>query len=1055
MTTDFVQAHKAPPKGMVFYDSLESVKENFELLGYWSVIERAWDEMKLDGVLFIDNRPTLYLKEHDRPFSTKERVYLQKLFWNQGVANILVLGDPKTVYIYSGFGIPHHEESDKSIEKGLIKKIALLEYVQDIQAMYYCLATGRYYEVHKSCFDPEQSADRWLLDNLRSLREALTKGKDGLSIKDAHAFIGRVLFLCYLLDRKIISVGMSELDTGSMTLASQLKQFSYEEQVNYLYGLFNHLKIRFNGNMFDQDLNTEKSLIQASHLEKLVLFLGGHSVKSGQYVMGFWAYDFKMIPIETISAIYQDFLGNEDSKTQRERGAFYTPRFLVEMVIDAAMFSGKEPCKWFYLDPACGSGIFLVTLFNRLANYQLSTQKESINYKTKAEILQNVLSKQIRGVDIEETSCRISCFSLYLAYLDFFNPPDIEEYMGKTGESLPKLLNYREKEDQSKADIPVVHKADFLKEDIFEHKIFDCIIGNPPWKGRQGKQLAQKFLEKVPLLIKDRGVGCFLLPSKIIQNQTNSFQSTWLREVTLEQVIQLADYRFLLFDKASCPAIIARFTNTPPQINHHKIEFNAPKFNRNGLRKGIIIVNPSASSWISLASILESTKKKIAPLIWKRHLWGTPRDQKFLDLLQSLPNLQSHADILSKLKKHKSEKTKRWVIGQGLKPWPLEKNISSVDNPKKVKYSLETRFIETSSWHSDLLLMFEDTISFEERLRKKGYRTDILYSQPSTELFTPPMVLVNHGFSKVAFCDFDILFQHSLQSIAGPLKDANLLKFLTVYLRSNLAKYFLFHTAANWGSERDKVHLFELLRIPFPLPGNEFISTDSEQIIIQIAQKIDQLATKIKELTDTQEKISNEYYRERKKLAENLQQESEPLIYEYFRLTNQEIILVEDTIQIFEPSATPTSWYNPTPALNSVQNTKISPYATQGLQAYADVLTDTLNSWANMGGSDYRVCSKGGIDDETGLVIVTVHLSNTSGAFEKITYSEELTRAIEKLYQKIARKKGTLFYERDIFDFDEDRVHIIRPDILMNWTRTAALNDAAKIYKEITMSRRT
>ena len=42
--------------------------------------------------------------------------------------------------------------------------------------------------------------------------------------------------------------------------------------------------------------------------------------------------------------------------------------------------------------------------------------------------------------------------------------------------------------------------------------------------------------------------------------------------------------------------------------------------------------------------------------------------------------------------------------------------------------------------------------------------------------------------------------------------------FLAAYLRSKLARYFLFHTSSNWGVSRAKVHVEELLRIPFPLP---------------------------------------------------------------------------------------------------------------------------------------------------------------------------------------------------------------------------------------------
>lgn len=70
---------------------------------------------------------------------------------------------------------------------------------------------------------------------------------------------------------------------------------------------------------------------------------------SGQRSLGFWPYDFKMIPVETISAIYEDFLTTEDPEKQRKHGAFYTPRFLAEMVVEVAIQGEPDACNWSFL----------------------------------------------------------------------------------------------------------------------------------------------------------------------------------------------------------------------------------------------------------------------------------------------------------------------------------------------------------------------------------------------------------------------------------------------------------------------------------------------------------------------------------------------------------------------------------------------------------------------------------------------------------------------------------------------------------------------------------
>ena len=1072
-TTDLVRAHSSPPPGMVFYPSLESLQRDVSLLGYISVIERAWREMNLDGVLCLDGRPILYLKEHSRPFSSSERIVMQRRFWNQGVANILVMADPTTVCIYSGLAKPPRDQSNEEREIALVETLKQTDYVQRIESFYHDLATGHYYEAEarKQYFDPAQSVDSWLLDNLRALRDALVEGEDRLEIKNAHAFIGRILFLCYLLDRGIIFVAKRDIKrTGTMLLTEILEgHSSYKSRIKYLYDdLFSNLKEQFNGNMFDQDLDVEKRFIRPSHLEKLIQFLGGHDVASGQRTLGFWPYDFKMIPVETISAIYQDFLAAEDRENQQRRGAFYTPRFLAEMVVDIAVRDDPDAFNWSFLDPSCGSGIFLVILFNRLANRWLHSQTGPIHYVRKAKALQGILERQIRGVDIEETACRIACFSLYLAYLDFFDPPDIQSYIERTGQPLPKLLNYGDTPNRPNAVIPVIHKANFFDDRALPGETFNCIIGNPPWEGRQSKQLAQKFMSEASRFLKSSGIGCLLLPSKILQNQTDAFQAEWLQHITLEKVIQLSDYRFLLFQDALCPAIIARFRNSHPKPELDQIEFTAPKFNRDGLRQGIITVNPSAQTWIPLADILAATQSKTVPIEWKRHLWGTPRDQKLLEMLRAMPSLREHVDVLSELRTKQSKRTKPWVAGEGIKPWPQSK--TKLDRqPKKLSWSLEMPFVETMSWNSDLMLFPEDTITLGERLRKKGYRNDVLYSQPPSVLFRAPMVLFSRGFDKVAYSDFDVVFQHSLRSIKGPVEDIDLLMFLTAYLRSTLARYFLFHTSANWGSERDQVHLDEVLQVPFPLPGSEFTSPDAQPILKRVTEKIRRTREELQKIRknlkttvrnnslfrDIRADVTKEWIIGRKKFVDALQNELDPLIYRYFGLTEQEIMLVEDTIHVFEPSSTPTTRGSPKiVTLQHIEESTAEPYAGQGLKMYGDTLTTTLNKWAQFEGSTYRVYAEGGVDDKTGLAMVTLYISRFEGAYQQKAISVYLAKVLKAFYENAAKRRGTLLYERDIVLYQDNRIHIVRPNILLNWTRTAALNDAARIYGEIAISQR-
>jgi hypothetical protein len=462
--------------------------------------------------------------------------------------------------------------------------------------------------------------------------------------------------------------------------------------------------------------------------------------------------------------------------------------------------------------------------------------------------------------------------------------------------------------------------------------------------------------------------------------------------------------------------------------------------------------------WLPLADILSASQSKTAPLVWKRRLWGTRRDQKLLDMLQSLPPLSDLAGA--------PEESKRWIKGQGFQPYYPEKakNNPKYPKPKTNPWSLDTRFVNAGQ-NIQMIVFHSESITLGGKLAEIEASKESLRRTPNSSLFEAPMVLVSRGFGNVAYCDFNVIFQHYLQSISGSKEDADLLIFLSVYLRSNLAKYFLFHTSANWGTEREYVNLIELLRVPFPLSGHKFVSPEARKIVKLVSQKFGDLRTRLlntfntlkigakrSSLFDDDVTISKQWQKERKKQIDALQKELEPLIYSYFGLTDQEITLVEDTNEVFEPSATPTTWNTPkTVTLDPLEKTKIEPYANQALGAYANTLTNTLNTWAEAEGSSYRVNAEGDTDEQTGLAMITVKLASSEAEYREKPISHDLAKKLKSFHEHASKEQGTFLYRRDILFFQGRQIYIVRPNILLNWTRTAALNDAAKIYGDIAL----
>jgi hypothetical protein len=1049
-----------PPQGFRFYRSREEILRSAELFAYQHMLLRAWEEMHLSGVLTLNGIPTVYIREESKPVTARVAAEAHGQFWNQGIATVLLLRDPEKTRVFSSMTTPADPQTatEAEMEERLVEKIDLATQASWAHRFYYQLGTGNYYAGEReSKFDPEHTVDTYLIRNLAAVRDELVA--QALPPKVAHAFLGRLLFTCYLCDRGIIELPNYFKGNSWRRLHELLEAFKDPSPAFYDI-LFPALSREFNGSMFDENLQSERTLIRPGHFNVIRRFLYGDDLAGGhgQRSLGFWAYNFKFIPIETISAIYENFLDNEDGEGKRVAGAFYTPRLLAEMALDLAL-EGIRPLFTegrLFLDPACGSGIFLVLLFNRLAGeWRIALQSEP-TAQEKAEALLERLDS-LRGIDKNSTACRIACFSLYLAFLDQFDPPDVRAYKLHTGKKLPNLLHL--KGARKNPEHPIVYEEDFFDIESKWRGQFDLVIGNPPWAGRGTKQIAQQFMDKIPDLLKETGHSCLLLPSKVFLNQTDDFQSRWLHRVTLEKVIQLADYRFILFKEALCPCNIVLFTSQKPDEAKHEIEYVTPKVSCADLRDGVIQVAAKDRKWLPLRFVLAASEQKATSVAWKSHLWGTPRDLKFLDYLFTLPRL---GDLAGTAKQMKSGKT-RWCKGQGFQPLRTD---NTTDKPHPIKWSLSDPFVSPERIVGLFVLPNKLTYKIGSYFADKGYRVGELRRAPDERIYEPPLILLNQGFSTAAFFDYEIRFQDSLQSISGRDSDADYLIFLTVVLRSKIARYMVFHTAANLGTERDKVHMFEVLRLPFFLPDNPAAQPNAESIVKKIIYKVRKLKDemeisaetlakkpkrpKIEPLFDedgakTEAEETSDWFGIQRENARKLQAELEPLIYDYFGLNDQERALVEDTCEIFDKSDTPGSLE----AARKIPT--LEPVNADGLKPYAVTLTETLNGWAT---GNLRISAFGGVDNELGIGLITLSQTRNAQNYDSRNISPLLATALQRLQEQSIEYCGHIVFQRSGLIFEGSRIHLVKPALRGEWTRTAALNDAIELSAHIAEARR-
>ncbi|MCL1982542.1 MAG: N-6 DNA methylase [Clostridiales bacterium] len=149
----------------------------------------------------------------------------------------------------------------------------------------------------------------------------------------------------------------------------------------------------------------------------------------------FYSYNFDVVPLDLISSIYEEFYSEDRQKKARRDGAYYTPSVLAELTESRVLTTEELVKQSRVLDPACGSGIFLVEAFRRIVRYEWNKNGERLDFKT----LKKILSDQIAGIEVNEEAARIAAFSLCLALLHYLPTPAIIEQIAQ-GNKLPTLL---------------------------------------------------------------------------------------------------------------------------------------------------------------------------------------------------------------------------------------------------------------------------------------------------------------------------------------------------------------------------------------------------------------------------------------------------------------------------------------------------------------------------------------------------------------------------------------------------------------------------------------
>ena len=460
----------------------------------------------VEKVFFVENNPVAVFAECGTD-DLSEKVKVFNRVWCLARPRLLFLASPGEITVYDLAQKPVAEE--KQDEWKNLKDLELLHDIKrismDLQQFHRDnIESGRIFG-DKRFGDLKNRADKALIRDLKTVRrELIDAGLSGENVRFAHALIGRSIFIRYLEDRGVLTVNYFRKVAGKNADWADLlvnpperagidfsrKKTFYQRVLtnkDFTYSLFSALAVDFNGDMFP-DVKTEEQIVSQKHLTEIQGLLYGDT--GLQKKLFFYSYRFDIIPLDLISSIYEEFYhssASEDIKKSKARqgGAYYTPPVLAEFLLSRVLTLETIKKTPRILDPACGSGIFLVEAFRRIVRYQWHRKESPLAF----DELKNILKEQIAGIEVNEEAARITAFSLYLSILHYLDPPAIDQHI-KQGNKLPHLIATERKSQNHYHCIFVGNAFDVkriesnpLWQERFGNGCADVIVGNPPWGG--------------------------------------------------------------------------------------------------------------------------------------------------------------------------------------------------------------------------------------------------------------------------------------------------------------------------------------------------------------------------------------------------------------------------------------------------------------------------------------------------------------------------------------------------------------------------------------------
>lgn len=489
------------------------------------------------------------------------------------------------------------------------------------------------------------AVDAVFLDEIESWRESLAKNiaqrNPELSQKALNyavqQTIDRVIFLRICEDRGIEPYGQLRALQNGANVYKRLTEYFRKADERYNSGLFHFHK--------EQD--------RAEEPDRLTLGLDIDDKPLKEIFQHLYypdsPYEFSVLGADILGSVYEQFLGKvirlteghhakieEKPEVKKAGGVYYTPTYIVGYIVKhtvGKLLEGKTPKqveKLRILDPACGSGSFLIGAYQFLLDWHRdwyekdgaekhAKGKQPKLYQGKGGVWRlttnerkRILTNNIYGVDIDSQAVEVTKLSLLLKVLEgesdqtlqtqLFHErvlPDLGRNI-KCGNSLigPDFYETVQLDFLDDNDRARINVFDWEKEfsEIMQAGGFDVVIGNPPYIDSEwmtefypkertyftGKYAAATgnwdifcvFIERGMQLCRNNGLASMIVPNKL----GSASYASGARSVLTEnnELLRIRDYSSVHVFPVSVYPIVYVAQKKKPQgaspVNYERVK---------------------------------------------------------------------------------------------------------------------------------------------------------------------------------------------------------------------------------------------------------------------------------------------------------------------------------------------------------------------------------------------------------------------------------------------------------------------------------------------------